>query len=189
MLKKQKSHKELLRDQRNVFKEENAKKGKNISLNGADEEDEEEAGDPEVELAAKYTNSLAPTKNQEVSVFEDPSTVSMFGSTVSVVVDTSIGDAEESDAGSDNEADNRSVRSTYSMKSTKSQKKEPSRLEKALKKAKIQMSQKKKKHKDNSVQGKASSKALKSKVEGSKLLSKVLRKPMNGKHSGGRRRK
>lgn len=154
-----------------------------------EESDEEDAEDPEIELAVKYTNSLAPTKNQEVSVFEDPSTVSMFGSTVSVVVDTSLGDAEESGADSDQEADTRSVRSSFSMKSKQSQKKEPSRLEKALKKAKVQMSQKKKKHKDNSVQGKASSKALKSKVEGSKLLSKVLRKPMNGKHSGGRRRK
>ena len=175
----------MLKEQRNVFNEERDKKLKGKKSPGLEEleESEEEPEDP----AVKYTSSLAPTKNQEVSVFEDASTVSMFGSTVSVVVDTSLGEDKEEGNDSDEE-DNRSMRSTTSM-SKRNIPREPSKFEKAMKIAKQQMSQKKKKHKDNSVQGKASSLALKSKVTSSKLLSKVLRKPMNGKHSGGRKRK
>lgn len=174
----------MVKEQRNVFNEERDKKMKSKNpIPGHDDDEDEEEVDP----ALKYTASLAPKKNQEVSVFEDASTVSMFGSTVSVVVDTSLGEEDEGNGSSDEE-DNRSMRSTTSM-SKRHVPREPSKFEKAMKIAKEQMSKKKKKHKDNSVQGKASSLALKSKVQSSKLLSKVLRKPMNGKHSGGRRRK
>jgi hypothetical protein len=177
----------MVREQRNVFNEDREKKMKGVKGGkGSAEEVEEVVVDP----AEKYTSSLAPKKNQEVSVFGDASTVSMFGSTVSVVVDTSLGDAEEEEEVDTEEEDNRSMRSSISaLKRAAIQAKEPSKLEKALKLAKIQMSKKPKKHKDNSVQGKASSLAMKNKVTSSKLLSKVLRKPMNGKHSGGRRRK
>lgn len=191
MLKKNKTHKEMVKEQRNVFNEErdkkmNIKKNSKNPIPGHDDDDddeEEETVDPQL----KYTESLAPKKNQEVSVFEDASTLSMFGSTVSVVVDTSLGE-EEGEGEESDEEDNRSMRSTMSM-SKRNAPRELSKFEKAMKIAKEQMSKKKKKHKDNSVQGKASSLAMKNKVQASKMLSKVLRKPMNGKHSGGRKRK
>lgn len=190
MLKKNKTHKEMVKEQRNVFNEErdkkmNIKKNSKNPIPGHDDDDdeEEETVDPQL----KYTESLAPKKNQEVSVFEDASTLSMFGSTVSVVVDTSLGE-EDGEGEESDEEDNRSMRSTMSM-SKRNAPRELSKFEKAMKIAKEQMSKKKKKHKDNSVQGKASSLAMKNKVQASKMLSKVLRKPMNGKHSGGRKRK
>jgi hypothetical protein len=201
VLKKNKAHKEMVREQRNVFNEDREKRlNKANTNNGGD--DEEEAGEEEDEsedeeeadadsgddAAMKFTASVASGKNQEVSVFEDPSTLSMFGSTVSVVVDTSIG--EEADSDDDGPSvDRRNGSQARSVKKGKPTKVEPTRLEKALKLAKAKMGQRKKKHRDNSIQGKASSIKLKNKVEGSKLLSKVLQKPMRGKQSGGRRRK
>mmetsp|Transcript_18552 Transcript_18552/g.37337 ORF Transcript_18552/g.37337 Transcript_18552/m.37337 type:complete len:273 (+) Transcript_18552:56-874(+) len=205
VLKKQKSHKEMMKEQRAAFQEERNKlhnkliNGKSTAVEGGsasenDEPDSEE--DPEVAAAEKFTASVTSGKNQEVSVFEDPSTVSMFGSTVSVVVDTSIGDEGEEDDSEDGAAASAarggrqsSINSSNNKKPLKRVKAEPTRFEKAMKIAKAKMGQRPKKHRDNSIQGKKSSLALKSKVDGSKLLSKVLQKPMKGKHSGGRRRK
>jgi hypothetical protein len=186
-LKKHKAHKEMLKEQRTAFDQN--KEEKHVNGAGMEDDDVDEGGDDEETLAAaaaaKFTASVTSGKNQEVSVFEDPSTVSMFGSTVSVVVDTSIGEANSDD---EQEDYNSSQRKPAAKKAAKNAKPELTRLEKALKIAKTQMG-KRKKHKDNSIQGKASSSALKKKVESSKLLSKVLQKPMKGKHSGGRRRK
>ena len=190
-MKKHKAHKELIKDQRNAFNEEKDKKTEDIMKIKDDEseEEEEEEVDPEADAALKYTASVTSSKNQEVSVFEDPSTVSMFGSTVSVVVDTSLGDNAGDSDNSDTEAVRGSRNSAGRSTNKRPTKSEPTRFEKAMKLAKVKMGKRKIKHKDNSIQGKASSLALKSKVDSSKLLSKVLRKPMKGKHTGGRRRK
>jgi hypothetical protein len=192
VLKKAKAHKDMLKEHRNIMKDEREEKikakSRNVeTMNDEDNEEDEEVEDP----AARYSKELLnSSKNKEVSVYEDASTVSMFGSTVSVVVDDGMGgeDGEDSDAdtGGGRTAGGRR-NSSNSIHNGNTGKKELSRLEKALRVAKSQMGQKKKKHRDNSIQGKAKSKAIKGKVESSKLLNKALGKNTKTKKQTGAR--
>mmetsp|Transcript_854 Transcript_854/g.1904 ORF Transcript_854/g.1904 Transcript_854/m.1904 type:complete len:256 (+) Transcript_854:99-866(+) len=184
VLKKNKAHKEMVKEQRNAFKDTH----KDSAMQEAADNDERGKG--------KTAES-----QKEVSVYGDTSTVSMFGSTVSVVVDTSLGEDDDdddadngdgSDDGNASDDDNRSIRSTstsggrsMSGRSLGGGPRELTRFEKALKIAKSQMG-KKKKHRDNSINGKERSKTLKAKVESSKLLVKALGRPAKGKKMGRR---
>ena len=149
--------------------------------------------------------------NGIVNVYEDANTLSMFGSTVSVTVDTSFKlhdddiynhqiDEEEDDNNSnddvngdedDNKINSKNTKknnNNYSKKNkttttieykprNSDNKKELTKLEKALKIAKSKMGRQKK-HRDLSQHGKARSASLNKKIESSKLLTKVI----GGKH-------
>jgi hypothetical protein len=183
VLKKNKAHKEMMKEQRNAFKDTH----KDSAMQAATDNDER-------------GNQKAAESQKEVSVYGDTSTMSMFGSTVSVVVDTSLGEDDDDadnrdgddsdDDGNDSDDDNRSIRSTSTSggrsvggRSLGGGPRELTRFEKALKIAKSQMG-KKKKHKDNSKEGKKRSENLRSKVESSKLLVKALGRPAKGKKMG-----
>lgn len=154
VLKKNKAHKDMVKEQRNAFKETNDFKTiPSYEDNQDDEEDDE----------------------QIVNTYEDPSTISMFGSSVSVVVNTSI-NLNDTEENSNNITKTYNTNSNNHHKTNNNQRKELSKLDKALKIAKVKMSSKKK-HKDTSKHGKLRSVALNKKVESSKLLNKAI-----GKH-------
>lgn len=163
-----------------------------VKLGHSDDEiDEEDDEEEEEEEEGKDGDKKEDTnsRNNNVQVFADPSTVSMFGSTVSVNIDTSF--ASEVNAGfethvGDGDEHSASVSGGGRNKHLLPCKVEPSRLEKALKKVSCQMGNKKstKKHKDASFEGGKKSKAIKAKMESSKLLFKAMGKGGNSTYKG-----
>lgn len=100
----------------------------------------------------------------------------MFGSTVSVCIDTNMNCFAEDDS-SEVRLTGRNNHMHAITSSGPTKKPELTRMEKALKKAKSQMSGgRKKKHKDSSFEGSKKSKAIKTKMESSKLLFKAMNK-------------
>lgn len=149
VLKKQKEHKEFVKEQRSSVRDARGTVTKATNESDAeDDSDEEDASDNEVKEA----------DDEEVQIYADPSTVSMFGSSVSVVIGTGFEEPED--------------KPIPKPVANSKKKQEPTRMEKALKKAKSLMG-KKKKHVDNSVEGRRRSKELRDKVESSKLLNRV----------------
>lgn len=148
VLKKQKEHKEFVKEQRVSVKE---ARGSTNEASDAESEDEEEESQEAKDKDEKEDEG-------EVQIYADPSTVSMFGSSVSVVIGTGFEEPEDKPL----------PKPVVNNK----RKQEPSRMEKALKKAKSMMG-KKKKHVDNSFEGRKRSKQIQSKVESSKLLYRV----------------
>eukprot|EP00600_Ochromonadales_sp_CCMP1393_P008538 CAMPEP_0174960718 /NCGR_PEP_ID=MMETSP0004_2-20121128/3852_1 /TAXON_ID=420556 /ORGANISM="Ochromonas sp., Strain CCMP1393" /LENGTH=219 /DNA_ID=CAMNT_0016209107 /DNA_START=76 /DNA_END=735 /DNA_ORIENTATION=+ len=180
VLKKQKAHKEMLKEHRQAFKEKEFK-----AVDGNEDGDDGDVVDSQV---AGEDNGVSS------KLYEDPSTLSMFGSTVSVTVDTMIGNASEDDedinkVGGDRDDSRSTVGSSRPNNRTKID--EPTKLEKALKKAKIMMgkSKNRKSERDDSRHGRARSRALKSQVERSHLLTKALGKPRGGKSKKGNKKK
>jgi hypothetical protein len=186
-LKKNKAHKDMVKDQRSAFKEGYLKNKELIDSinNNHNETDSMDVNDDH-------------SHNGIVNVYEDANTLSMFGSTVSVTVDTSfklhdddnynhqIGSNDDDDDDDDINKKNtknsndcsRNKETTTEYKPRNSvNKNELTKLEKALKIAKTKMGRQKK-HRDLSQQGKARSASLNKKIESSKLLTKVI----GGKH-------
>jgi ribosomal RNA-processing protein 17 len=171
VIKKQKIHKEGVKEQRNAIKEakildDHVKMGH--SDDEVEKEDDEQSESEEVEeLQNKNT----------VQIFGDNSTISMFGSTVSVAIDTSIADDSAFGENIDQDVGARRNNGRNGLVSGAQKKPELTKLEKAMKKVKSQLgSGRKKKHKDTSFEGGKKSLAIKSKMESSKLLFKAMGK-------------
>ena len=175
----------MVKDQRSAFKEGYLKNKELIDSinNNHNETDSMDANDDR-------------SHNGIVNVYEDANTLSMFGSTVSVTVDTSfkLHDDDnynhqiDSDDDDDDDINRKNTKNSnhYSRNNETTteykprnsvNKKELTKLEKALKIAKTKMGRQKK-HRDLSQQGKARSASLNKKIESSKLFTKVI----GGKH-------
>ena len=201
VLKKQKAHKELIKEQRNAYKQRLEHADPLLKAQGNDREEEDDdtdsTGDAE---GLGYNFGKFDTKKavdgDTVQFYEDPSTLSMFGSVVSVVVDdnlNNVGSSGSNNVKYNDEEEDEDIKSIISLKkSQQQQRREPTRMEKALKKAKLQLS-KQGKRKDNSKNSKAAAggkKKFQKKAEGAKLLSKALGRPIKAsnrsrKPSGG----
>jgi hypothetical protein len=136
---------------------------------------------------------------KQETLYEDEATVSMFGSAVSVSVQSQLDDAwfgnssmlnEEENNSSAEDSDQegsvskQSVISTYSGKGKK-HKPEPTKLERALKKAGSLMN--KKKGKRDNYKRNLNSRDVKKKIDSSKLLDKAMGR-LHGKNRGKGRR-
>lgn len=121
--------------------------------------------------------------------YEDASTVAMFGSAVDVVVDDNLFQDDAEDV--DDADEDPSLEASIAQLKNQKREREPSRLQRALRKAKFMMTQKKSKRSSSGSSSSSSNdktsqsgKRNSSKGATSKLLlSKVLGKPVHGRKS------
>lgn len=185
MLKKGKAHRENVRNQRSALKM--SQVSESNTANGLDIKSDGDYDTGDCSLLRKVASA-----DSKVDVFADSSTVSMFGSAVSVVIDDNT-DCFGSEGRTEDDVESDKIESKDH--SWPRHKHEKSRFEKAMQKAKVVMQQpKKKKHgKDEVVDSRDNKKgkygnrrnAQKTKKQeaSTKLFHKVVTK---SKLSGGR---